>query len=567
MALRTPFDFPLDPVTNPLGEKMVSVADPIGSAPGARTYYLARRFDFLEGDYPFTVTADDAATVWLGKTQLDAQLIASATLPVPAQTTVYIAAGSYRLDVFLQNLPVEPTPCIFTMIIMRGNTVIYTSAKEGWLLDDAPISDADLPPAEDYRFSLPMFTVLPNWDNGILERLSWLTDVLSSETDAEQRRSIRRYPRRTFEAGFLRQAAQRARLDSFVAGVGKNEFMVPIWHEQVKLLDGLDMEGIGVNFPDGELPMREFRVGDLVFVNNGDPNDYDILQVGDLEANRFNWAFPPPRAWPVGTRIYPMRTARLLTPPSMSNITDRVSSMQMQFDFVDAYEVEPSFGANLGGEPLFRFTVDRASPFDASYDRLNYVLDNQVGMPVVTVVRQTTNITLQTMIRLFGRGNGYAMRQFLQACRGRSKKFMCSSFQQDVMLDGDVENGTVELNIQPQGFTSSMANPQPTRTMLAFQFNSGAQTLYRTVVGARERYKMTDAGLPAFPYQVIGETLVLNLALPAIAQGDLHRISFVSETRLDQDAVELQHWTNQQRVTDVALVLRQAYNQRNGNPT
>lgn len=567
MTLRTPYEFDQDPVTHPLGEKLLSVADPIGSALGARTYYLARRFTFDGGDYTFIVTADDAATIWLGTSQLNSRLILSAVLGTPGQATVNVPAGQYRLDVFLQNLPVEPTPCVFTLIIKRGTEVIYTSAKEGWRLDDAQISDDDLPPSDDYRFSLPVFTTMPNWQGGILERLSWLTDVLSSETDAEQRRSVRRSPRRSFEAQFLRgsmhDASSRDRLDTFFAGVGPGLFLAPIWHEQVVMEEGIDMGAAGVTFADGEFKMREYRKGDLVLVNDGNPDNYDLLQVGDVEENRFSWAFPPPRRWPMGTRIYPLRVARFGTQaPRVLNVSDRVSRAAALFEFIEPYTITPSFGGVVGGEPLFRFSVDRATTMDATYDRKTYTMDNEAGVPIITDTGRDTAITMQVKLRIFGRGNTFALRQFLAAARGRNKKFMCPSFMQDVMLDGAVADGTTELLIRPQGFTSSMRTPQSTRTMLAFSFDNGSQTLYRTVTAAYERYKRNPNGQVAFPKQVIGEVLVLDSALPAIEPLDLKRISFVSETRLDQDVVEIQHNTNQQRVTDVTLMLRQAINKR-----
>ena len=41
----------------------------------------------------------------------------------------------------------------------------------------------------------PLWTIRPNWRNGVLERLEWLTNVISGETGVEQRRSVRPSPR------------------------------------------------------------------------------------------------------------------------------------------------------------------------------------------------------------------------------------------------------------------------------------------------------------------------------------------------------------------------------------
>lgn len=549
MALRIPYDFEQDPIPD-TKEKLVSVADPLGAGPGASTFYLSRRFEFTEGTYTFILAADDAATLWLGTNQFDSRIVVSCVLGSPGVNPLYIPQGQYRIDVILQNLPPTPTPCYFTLVIKRGDEVVYASDKEGWWLDDAAISDDDLPPPGDIRFKLPVFSVLPNWADGVTERLVWQTDVMGSETDAEQRRSVRRNARRHFEASFLRQRMQRNRLDSFFAGVGSGHFMLPIWHEQVRMEDGIDLGGAGVVLEN--LALREFRKGDLVFVNNGDPDDYDILQVGDMEAHRFSWAFPPPRTWPVGTRIYPMRMARISTqPPQMSNITDRVARAQVLFDMVEPYYIEPSWGANLGGEPLFRFDPEWSNGIDVDYGRKAFVIDNQTGLPVVVDHGKYTTTTSQAKLRLYGRSAAHRLRQFLQAARGRSQKFQCPTFTDDVYPLGDVISGT-EILIHNQGFRAAMAVPQPLRIRLAFQFYD-APTIYRDLVDART----VRDGLKA-----VAEVIELDEALPEIEVKSLKRISFISDTRFEQDQFEIYHHSSNQVVIDVAIVLRQFTDKR-----
>jgi hypothetical protein len=551
VTLRTPFDFDYDP-PGPHGEKMVSVSDPLGSAGGARTYYLSRRFNFTEGEYTFIMNADDAATLWLGTTQFDSRIILSCVLGAPATNVMYIPQGDYRLDVILQNLPTAPTPCYFGLVILdKSGNVVYASDKTGWMLDDSSINDDDLPPTDDVRFSLPVFSTLPNWENGIMERLIWQTDVLASETDAEQRRSVRRNARRQFEVSFLRQRAQRNRIDAFLIGIGAGSFMVPLWHEQVRMADGLDMEATGVTLDN--LALREFRKGDLVFVNNGDPDEYDVLQVGDVEATRFSWAFPPQRTWPVGTRIYPMREARIYTqPPQVTNITDTVARAQILFDLSEPYEIPGAFGSNLGGEPLFHFAPDWTDGITMDYMRKSFTVDNQTSAPYVIDHGRFTTTGMQVKLRLFGRSQAYAFRQFIQAARGRAKKFMCPTFTNDLYPMDDVFEGDT-LVVRNQGFRAAISSPQPLRIQLAFQFHNGAPTLYRTVTNAATIYD----GL-----RTVGESLSLDAALPSIRLADLKRISFITETRFDQDQFEIHHPSSNQVSIDVAVALHQFTDKR-----
>jgi hypothetical protein len=567
MTLRTPFDFAIDPPP-PDGEKRVAPTDPIDTALGDHTYYLSRRFHFEDGNYTMTIDADDAATLWVGPSQLNMRLVASTQLGNPTTAYLNIPQGDYRLDVILQNIPAD-TPCWFTLVIKRGDEIIYSSAREGWLLDDSAISDDDLPPPADYRFSLPMFTTLPNWANGVTERLSWMTNVLESENGAEQRRSVRRNARRQFEANFLRQRARRNRLDDFFVGLGSAEFMLPLWHEAVYMNEGIDMEASGVAFPDGELQYREFYKDDLVFVNNGNPDDYDILQVGDVDyANsRFSWKFPPPRPWPVGTRIFPMRTARLLVPPRMSNVTDAVSTAQVQFDLSEPYKIAASFGASVGGQPFFPFVPDRATTIDLNYDRKNFVLDNTSGVPITTDHGRFTTSIVQSKYRLFGRINATKIRQFFQAARGRAVHFFAPTFMQDLYITNDeIPLNAEELVIEPQGFSEYMLRPQPIRIQLAFQFYDGRPSVYTTITATEPIYKKDADGSNSTPLQVVAEKLSIDPPLPAIFMKDVKRVSFVAESRFDQDTFEILHHSNQQSCIDVSIVMKQAFNPRIGTP-
>lgn len=561
MTIREPFEFvPNPPLSG--GEKLISVADPIESAPGSSTYYLSRRFNFVGGDYSIELRADDAATMWIGTSQFNSRMIASSVGDI-GNAFVNIADGQYRIDIILQNVPPQPSPCFFSLLIKSGGRVVYASSKDGWYLDDAPISDQDLPEGRDPRFDLPVFTVLPNWSEGILERLSWLTDVMASERGAEQRRSVRRNARRTFEASFLRQFAQRDRLDTFFVGIGATKFMLPLWHEGVKLRDGLDMGAAGVTFDDGEFLLREFRKGDLVFVNAGDPDNYDVLQVGDTEQNRFSWEIPPPRRWPPGTHIYPMRTARIVeTLPQMANISDAKSTASVRFEQIEPYSVPEAWGGSFAGEPLWRFIPNRVEPVNVQYGHKAFTLDNNSGVPITTDHGRYTTANVTMRLTLISRAKAYAFRQFLQAARGMARHFYMPTFMQDIELDGPIAEGSADIRIQNQGFYDYMLRPQPIRLRLSFQFRNGTQTLYRTIENVQPLYKLNPNGEAAFPLQVVAELLTLDSPLPAMTQAQLKRISFLCETRFDQDNFEIRHPTNTQAVIETSLTFKQMLNQR-----
>ena len=71
------------------------------------------------------------------------------------------------------------------------------------------------------------FSWLPNWTEPGIERLEWLTDVLTSTTGTEQRRALRAEPRCRLAATFLVSDAERAFLDLALSRWAARVWAVP----------------------------------------------------------------------------------------------------------------------------------------------------------------------------------------------------------------------------------------------------------------------------------------------------------------------------------------------------
>nr|WP_253767514.1 hypothetical protein [Pseudomonas aeruginosa] len=77
----------------------------------------------------------------------------------------------------------------------------------------------------------------PDWADGVQESLEWLTELLTSTSGVEQRRSLRLSPRRSFEAEFYAEGRERVLLDLSLAGWGP---LVPHSHRPVDGTTGAD---------------------------------------------------------------------------------------------------------------------------------------------------------------------------------------------------------------------------------------------------------------------------------------------------------------------------------------
>lgn len=503
---------------------------------GLTTYYLARWLPLPSGIYTLTAVTDDAATWWLddGVTFLADTRIGDGVVSYE----IFIPEGARRLDVILQNMSVGTSLCYLAFNLSRDGAVVFTSSAEDWVIDDARIPDADLGPAPDLRFILPVWSIFPNWATPITERLEWLTDIMESEKSDEQRRSLRLEPRRSLEMSFLRQGPTRTRMDNFITAVGEDKIVVPVFIEQFKMKVDTPIGATSVTLPPFSLDARDFRDEDVCMFSLGVPGQYELVQIDSLNNTTGVITFKDATltAWPAGSRIIPMRIARLLDTPAITGRTDNVGTATLRFSFDESEQaVAPAW---LDGLHVWPFKIDYSANIETNYNRLTFVLDNQIASPTVFDYGRLARIGMNTACKFFGRSNVKALRQFLGAVRGRSQRFWMPTFMQDLVpaanIAGDVfvaeETGFVEL------FTS----PQLVRMYLAVEFYDGTPTIYRRITGVTQ----------------LGDTEVYGLdsSWPEIQLSNVRRVGFMMPTRFDQDGFELTHHTDDAAAVAVNFV-------------
>lgn len=529
-------------------EHVIYPYDPDGSVPtpGGYVWYATRWIYFEEGgQYELKVAVDDFMTVWIGKDRNDLSLALTINGDLTAHTySFHVTKGLKRFDLRIVNTPTIPgaNPTWFAMSIWKGNYPVYVSRKDGWVgtVGDFP-SDASVPGRPDSREYFPLFSVEPNWKNGLYERLSWYTDVLSSDTNAEQRRALRVLPRRSFTVDFLRQQANRSIVDSFLAGVGRGECLLPMFHEPVRLPEGTDPSSTGIAFSGAGPRAREITEGSLVMITNGDPSEYDLLRVGTVEAQRFSWGTYPTRHWPPGSVLYPIRVARVNGATTMENVSSAVARMQIVFDYDN-----PDLGLSDPPTPspdqelLFQFPCNWRDRLRYDFDRKTFTHDNQSGKPWTTDPGGDTFVLSQFTVTMFGRAEVQRFRRFLGLVRGRSRSFFFLNPTDDIIPKGDIDGISRELMIEDMAFGDFYRQrPQPVRRRIGMLVDDRSPE-YRTIEGVGP-----NGGL------------MLDSPFPKTDRDNIVRIAFLTPARLDQDTVELRHYTGLSNAVETRLTIRQ----------
>lgn len=223
------FSIPSSTVSAPFVNGEVAVSPGAGAASPT---YLSKWFILDGGIYTIKLWGADIVTAYIGAEGTSIRRIATATSAL-VEAGLFTHPGKQRIDIALLTT-ITDTP-YFVFSLWQGGKLVYASSAAGWVYSTTAIPDADVPYDGDVRKELPVWTVSPNWADSVTERLSWMTEVLPSETDSEQRRSLRIYPRRSVEASFLRKGVNAQRLDAFIAAIGRRSFMVPLWFEQLRI--------------------------------------------------------------------------------------------------------------------------------------------------------------------------------------------------------------------------------------------------------------------------------------------------------------------------------------------
>lgn len=505
-------------------------------AAAAGTYRFSRWFYAEKSTLAlFKAWFSGAATVRVGANAASLTQVLSAAGNTVIQVPMQVPAGLHRIEITVTHTSGNAG---FAFLLSHPTDAIYVSENAGWVYSTAgTVPDGEM--AALIEKQLPVFTTLPNWGESVTETITYLTDILTSETGAEQPRSLRRHPRRMFEASFQRHGTGRSRLDSFLTGIGRRMFWMPLWHEQFRPTGGVS--GTTVQFPSGTLKYREFDVGDKVFVNAGDPDTWEVLTVNGLnyDTDVLTWKTAPTGTWPSGTRIIPMRRARVTEQGQLEAPVDRVGKSRIRFDLVDP---EYRFGASWGrSSPLWWFKIDRKESLQFDFDHVDYRLDNDQGWVSYSDPGKRSLVTMRSSVLSRGRKMLVDLRRFYDMAEGRAGRFWMPTLMQDIVPTTSTISGST-LNAKPFGYIDYIESFTWARAVIGITFNDGSPALYRyisdaTRVSGSERFTLTET-------------------LPPINVSTIDRIQFMVPSRFDQDSFEFEHYVDDAAAVRTKIVTR-----------
>lgn len=422
-----------------------------------------------------------------------------------------------------------PTPLSFVPLQERAWTITVSpegpptiDATATWSFDTGTVLNLSI---TGNRVS--PWTWRPDWARGISESLEWMTDILEAEEGDEQRIGRRITPRQTWAFTSTAVRAERQAMEAAIAGWGARTWAVPLWPH------GTDLK-VAAQPGDTVLQAagtyREFTAGGLALVIGDDALVSEVVEVEAVTDTTIVLRRGLSRQWPLGTVIYPAKSARL-TDVSISRFTGECSDAGVTFTVVAPNphpQLDPATLPQHRGYGVLELRPDWSQAPALDADRRVAQSDNGTGIP--RQVDRAGYPTLRQVLRYgpLGRVELDYMRQLQYYLAGRLRALWVSSQAQDFHLQALAAPGASNIDVAYTGYTAFLRN-QVGRTDIRIQTRAGVQ--YRQITGS------TDLGNGV---ERLGLAEPLQLLLdPA----DGVEISFLSLIRGDSDRLEWAWWS------------------------
>lgn len=392
---------------------------------------------------------------------------------------------------------------------------------------------------------LIVFGFQPNWREPVVESLEWLTDVLTSYNDKEQRLALRQDPRRAMRYLFTFENQGKVNyFEGLMWGWQHRVFVVPVWTDWKYLSANI---AIGVSAIDTTTTLRDFAVDNLVLLWR-DHLTWEIVEVLSMTSSQIVLKKPTIMAWTTGDRIIPVRLGRLSKNIQISRPTSTLAEATLSFSYevgeaVDANRLGTSTWLQYSGLDVLTLPPNTADgdtdeTYDRDFDTVDFakgswfVSDHAAG-PVISRPYKWLLKTRQEIMNFLA---------FLEVRKGKAIPFWMPTWSKDLEQMQDMGSADTNILIRNIGYTRHM-NLNPNRSTLIFFPTDGSTPIVKTITGCAENSNGT-------------ETLGLNSSFGVIKKiTDFRAISFLSYCRMDQDSFDLNWYTDS--IADVSFKVKE----------
>lgn len=377
---------------------------------------------------------------------------------------------------------------------------------------------------------ITMFSVAPDWTQGMRETISYFTDVLVAYSDNEQRRALRRIPRRGLKYRALAlRARDSAGMESLVWGWQNQPFGVPWWQDQTPLTADISAGSFSVPCVTTD---RQFAVGGIAVIWVDEYN-FEALTINTVSPSGITVTSPTQFPWKASpaTLVMPVFLGRLKNQVTVDRLWSAGDMMDLEFAG-EAQQPAPAPTITLPtfkGFDVLEIGPNWATDLKRTYNRSLVILDPKIG-PVSAVDKGGTPVVAQEFPWwLQDHAAVTQFRAFLIARFGQLRPFWIPTWDQDLVLHEDVADIDPTITIESEFYTRFLF-PSKARKYVAFIPTDGSGNVYRKITASIDNGDGT-------------EQLTLETATGKTFFKSQTQVSFLTLARLASDDSEID-WVN-----------------------
>ncbi len=387
---------------------------------------------------------------------------------------------------------------------------------------------------------LNAWSLPPDWTEPVIETLAWLTDVQVAVAGTVTRTPLRDAPRRSWEFAVLADRRERRWVEHALFDWTGRVWALPVFVDtswlRAQLLAGateIALDTTGLDFVVGSLAMLWRDVA-----------TYELVEVAQIASDRIGLRAPTRRAWSIGTRLFPCRTARLTDAPELRRHNDRLMQTQLRFEATEPCDWPAALPATrYRGFPVLEHRRDETRDPGASFARRFDLLDGEVGRSHLDDLSGLAWTTQSHAWRLMGRAERAAHRSLLYGLQGRAEALWLPTWTDDLEVIETISESAVTLTVAACGVSRSLRQ-QAGRRHIRIELTDGS-VFYRAVEASSEI---------ALANGDTGERLRMDAALGRVVTPERVRLAcWMALVTLAGDTVELQHHADSEGLLDCAV--------------
>ena len=389
---------------------------------------------------------------------------------------------------------------------------------------------------------LNAWSLPPDWTEPVIETLAWLTDVQVALAGTVTRTPLRDAPRRSWEFAVLADRRERRWVEHALFDWTGRVWALPVFVDTTWLRAPLPAGATEILVATAGL---DFAVGSLAMLWR-DVAIYELVEISGItgEGLRILLRAPTRRAWPIGTRLMPCRTARLTDAPELRRQNDRLMQTQLRFEATEPCDWPPGLPVTrYRGFPVLEHRSDETRDPSASFARRFDLLDGEVGRSHLDDLSGLAWTTQSHAWRLMGRAERAAHRSLLYGLQGRAEALWLPTWTDDLEVIETIGESAVTLTVAACGISRSLRQ-QAGRRHIRIELTDS--TVFYRAVEASSEIALANGDT--------GERLRLDAALGRLVTPERVRLAcWMALVTLAGDTVELQHHADSEGLLDCAV--------------